>query len=336
MIAGHVMVIAEVGVNHDGSLDRALQLVDAAADAGADAVKFQTFTAEALATAVAPKADYQSRAAGPEESQLEMLRRLELDAGAHRRLVERCADRGVRFLSSPFDLASIELLAALGVDTIKVPSGAVTDLPYLRKIGAMGVGVLLSTGMADLEEVRAALEILEGAGTSRGDVVVLHCTTEYPTPLEEVNLRAMVTMKDELGVRVGYSDHTRSLIVPVCAVAMGAEVVEKHFTLDRTLPGPDHAASVEPAELAGIVRAIREAEVALGSALKAPTSAECRNAEVVRKSIVAARDIAEGELFDENNLTTKRPAAGLTPMMWDDVLGRRATRAFEKDEPVAL
>jgi N-acetylneuraminate synthase len=309
-------------------------MVDAAAAAGADAVKFQAFTADTLATADAPKAAYQAETTGAAESQRDMLARLELSEDDHRALMARCAERGVRFLSSPFDVEAVALLARLGVTTVKVPSGEVTDLPYLRAVGALGGDVLLSTGMADLAEVRAALAVLEESGTPRQRIVVLQCTTEYPTPPEDVDLRAMVAMREALGVRVGFSDHTTGIAVAAAAVALGAEVVEKHFTLDRSLPGPDQRASLEPDELAALVRAIREVEAALGDGVKRPTPGEAANAAVARKSIVAARDIRAGEALTADALTVKRPGTGLSPMLWDDVMGTAAVRDFRKDEPI--
>jgi N,N'-diacetyllegionaminate synthase len=332
----HVYVIAEAGVNHNGSLDTALALVDAAAAAGADAVKFQTFRAESLVAANAPKAAYQLETTSEEESQLEMVRRLELDEAAHRELIARADERGIDFLSAPFDLESVRLLARLGLAIFKLPSGAVTDLPVLRAVGALGVDVILSTGMATLAEVEAALLAIEAAGTPRERVTVLHCTTEYPASPEDVNLRAMCTMKEQLAVRVGYSDHTMGIAVPMAAVALGATVIEKHFTLDRSMRGPDHRASLEPAELAEMIRAIRTVESALGSSLKQPAPAEMANARAARKSIVAARRIAAGEIFSDDDLTTKRPGTGLSPMLWDDVIGKPAPRDFEEDEAIEL
>lgn len=331
-----VLIIAEAGVNHDGSLERALLMVDAAAAAGADSVKFQAFSADALVAAGAAKADYQRERTDASESQLEMLRRLELSEDALRALAARCAERGVAFLLSPFDLGSVDLVARLGAGAVKVPSGAVTDLPYLRRVGAMRTRVYLSTGMADLAEVRAALEVLEGAGTRREDVVVLQCTTEYPTEPADVDLLAMLTMRDELGVRVGYSDHTLGWEVAVAAVALGAEVVEKHFTLDRSLPGPDHAASLEPGELAALVAAVRKVEAALGDGVKRPAPGELRNVAAARKSIVAARAVRAGEPWTEDALTTKRPGTGVSPMRWDEVVGTAAVRDFARDEAIEL
>ncbi len=334
MTAGRVFVIAEAGVNHNGSLERALAMVDAAAEAGADAVKFQTFSADALVTRDAPKAGYQVETTGAGESQYDMLKRLELSESDHDALVARCRERAIVFMSAAFDPASLSLLARLGIDRVKVPSGEMTNVPYLRRVAALGLPVLLSTGMATLDEVRAALEVLERAGCPRERVTVLHCTTEYPTPPEDVNLRAMLTMRDELGVRVGYSDHTEGIAVPVAAVALGAEVIEKHFTLDRGLPGPDHRASLEPAELAEMVSAIRVVERSLGDGVKRPSETETANAAVARKSIVAARAIRAGETLDADALAVKRPGTGVSPLRWDEVVGTVATRDYAPDEPV--
>lgn len=330
-----VLLVAEAGVNHDGSLERALALVDAAAEAGADAVKFQTFTAAALATSYAPKAEYQSERTGA-GSQADMLARLELHREAHETLMARCRERGVRFLSSPFDVANVRLLVELGLDTLKVPSGQITDLPYLRAVGASGCRLLLSTGMADLGEVAAALEVLEAAGAKREDITLLHCTTAYPAPAGDLNLRAMLTLRERFGTGVGYSDHTEGIEVAVAAVALGASVIEKHFTLDRGASGPDHAASIEPDGFAALVRAVRMVEAALGDGVKRVAPAEAANVAAVRKSIVAARDIAAGETLTEGDLAVKRPGTGLSPMRWDDVVGTRARRDYAQDEAIEL
>lgn len=331
-----VNIIAEAGVNHNGSLDLALQLVDAAAEAGADAVKFQTFRAESLVAASAPKAAYQQERTGRVESQLEMVRALELSAADHRALVKRCAEKRIRFLSAPFDLESVAFLLSLELDTLKVPSGAITDLPYLRAVGSSGARLIVSTGMATLDEVGAALAVLEDSGTGRDAITLLHCTTAYPTQPKDVNLRAMLALRDAFGVAVGYSDHTTGIAVPVAAVALGATVVEKHFTLDRALPGPDHAASLEPRELAELVAALRVVEESLGDGVKRPTEVETANMAAARKSIVASRPIVAGESFSEENLTTKRPGTGISPMRWDEVVGRIAPRDFASDEVIEL
>jgi N,N'-diacetyllegionaminate synthase len=330
------VIIAEAGVNHNGDLEMARLLVDAAANAGADFVKFQTFTADRLATRTAEKAEYQRRSTGPEESQHEMLRRLELSPDAHRSLLERCRQRNIRFLSSGFDLESVDFLVGLGLDVLKVPSGEITNLPYLRHVGRLGKRVILSTGMATLEEVERALEVMETEGTPRGRIIALHCTTEYPAPMADVNLRAMLTIRDACRVAVGYSDHTRGIEVATAAVALGATVVEKHFTLDTSLPGPDHRASIDPVQLKAMVEAIRNVEKALGDGVKAPSPCELRNAGVVRKSLVAARAIRAGEAFTSENLCVRRPGTGISPMRWDEVLGLRACRDFEAGELVTL
>jgi len=330
-----VRVIAEIGVNHNGSLETALQMVDAAAQAGADAVKFQSFDPEALVSASARTADYQARQTG-EGSQLEMLRSLCLGEEAHRVLLARCASHGIGFLSSPFDVASVEMLASLGVVEFKIASGEITDLPVLRAIAAHAKTAIMSTGMSTASEVVAALDALETAGLARGRVTLLHCTTEYPAPYAEVNLRAMVELGSTFDLPVGYSDHTAGIEVSIAAVALGAVVIEKHFTLDRSLPGPDHAASIEPEELGRLVVAVRHVSSALGDTEKHQTPSEMRNAPVVRKSIIAQQDIKSGEAFSVQNLTTKRPGTGLSPMMWDAVIGRTAPRAFAKDELIEL
>lgn len=330
------LVIAEAGVNHNGDSELAMRLVDAAADAGADLVKFQTFSADRLATAGAEKAVYQQQTTRRDESQLEMLRRLELSPQMHTALIDRCQARGIGFFSTAFDPDSADFLIRLGAERVKVPSGELTNLPLLRHVGRYGLPVLLSTGMGTLEEVDAALRVLEDAGTPRSQVTVLHCTTEYPAPFEEVNLRALVTIRDRLGVRVGYSDHTLGIEVAIAAVAMGASVIEKHFTLDRSLPGPDHRASLEPKELTAMVTAIRNVEEALGDGIKRAMPGEARNIAVARRSLVASRAIRSGELFSESNLTVKRPGTGLSPMLWDDVVGRAAPRDFSVDELIEL
>lgn len=332
-----VLIIAEAGVNHNGSLDRARELVRVAAGAGADLVKFQTFRADALVTPDARKADYQQRETGAAESQYDMLRRLELTYDDHLALIEECRGAGIGFFSTGFDLASIDLLVGLGADRIKVPSGEITNLPYLRHVAASGLPVILSTGMADMDEVRAAVEELEAGGLVRERLTVLHCNTEYPTPMGDVNLRAMVTMGEALDTTYGYSDHTAGIEVSIAAVALGATVIEKHFTLSRDLPGPDHAASLEPGELAEMVRAIRNVEQAMaGDGVKRPSLSEARNRPIARRSIVAASPIAAGETFTADNLAVKRPATGLSPMRWDDLIGRVAPRAFATDEAIEL
>ncbi len=328
MKSDRVFVIAEAGVNHNGSLDSAIGLVDAAAEAGADAVKFQTFRADGLVVKTARKAEYQEAATGADESQYEMLKRLELSDSDHRELMLRCRERGIMFLSTAFDCDGVRYLNSLGVPILKIPSGEITNLPYLRTVAGCGKPMILSTGMSTMNEVRAAVAVL---GEGR-DITLLHCTTEYPCPFSGVNLRAMVTMQEEFGFPVGYSDHTLGIEIPAAAVAMGARVIEKHFTLDRNQNGPDHKASLEPREFKRMVDAIRNVEDALGSAAKTPCAAELKNIAVARKSIVARVPIHKGELFTEDNLTVKRPGTGLSPMFWDQVVGTVATRDYAADE----
>jgi N,N'-diacetyllegionaminate synthase len=316
-------------------LDRAIQMVDAAVSAGSDAVKFQTFKTEQVVAVNAPKAGYQVAATGSDESQLEMIRRFELDEDAHGVLWDYCRKKSIEFLSTPFDMESIDLLCRLGLEIFKIPSGEITNLPHLRKIGALNKRLILSTGMADLGEIEDALDVLTTSGTLLDNITVLHCNTEYPTPVEDVNLRAMLTIKSAFpGITVGYSDHTTGIEVPIAAVAMGARVIEKHFTLDRNLPGPDHRASLEPHELAAMIAGIRRTEKALGTAVKKPSPSEMRNKPAARKSIVAACPIQKGELLTERNITVKRPGTGISPMRWDEIIGRRAARPYRRDEPI--
>jgi N,N'-diacetyllegionaminate synthase len=326
------LVIAEAGVNHNGDLQLAKKLVDAASDAGADVVKFQTYQSSQLATEHAEQAFYQQKALGASEGQLAMLRRLELQPDQHGELINYCQQRGIEFLSTAFDSPSIELLASLKLKRWKVPSGEITNLPYLRQIGSQEQSVILSTGMANLGEIEAALRVLEQGGTSRSQITVLHCTTEYPAPPDEVNLRAMNTIAQAFGVSVGYSDHTDGIAVPIAAVAMGATVIEKHLTLDRNMRGPDHKASLEPDQFAAMVCGIRTIEQALGDGIKRAKPSEQTNLLVVRKSLVAARPIRAGELFSEVNLTAKRPGTGISPMNWDAWIGRQAIRDFAANE----
>ena len=335
-MANITIIIAEAGVNHNGDLALARQLIDVAAGAGADLVKFQTFTADRLATRAAQKADYQNRTTTSTESQHEMLSRLELTDAMHYELIAHCATRKIGFFSTGFDIESVDLLVRHGQNHFKIPSGEITNLPYLRYIGRLGKSVILSTGMANLGEIEAAIDALEAAGTPRAMLTVLHCTTEYPTPMAEVNLRAMLSIHAAFGVAVGYSDHTQGIEVAIAAVAMGATVIEKHFTLDRNLPGPDHKASLEPAELNALVAAIRNIEVALGDGIKRLTTSEARNRPVVRKSLVASRAIKSGALFTAENITAKRPATGISPMRWDEVIGKTALRDFGPDELIVL
>mgnify|MGYP006422584531 FL=1 len=330
------LIIAEAGVNHNGDLDLAKQLINAAADAGADLVKFQTFNANRQVTHTAKKADYQTQTTSSTESQHAMLRRLELTEEMHHQLIAHCLTQNIGFLSTGFDTESVDLLVSLGQECFKIPSGEITNLPYLRHIGQLGKTVILSTGMATLGEIEAAIEVLEQTGTPRAKVTVLHCTTEYPTPMNEVNLRAMQSIHAAFDVAVGYSDHTEGIEIAIAAVAMGASVIEKHFTLDRTFPGPDHQASLEPAELKAMVTAIRNIEIALGDGIKRLTPSEAKNKPVARKSLVAATAIQRGDIFTKANLAVKRPGTGISPMRWDEVLGRIAHRDFTSDELIEL
>ena len=326
------IIIAEAGVNHNGDINIALQLVEAAAQAGADIVKFQTFNSQYLATANADKACYQKETTSKSETQRDMLQKLQLNSDDHLRLIDHCNRIGIEFLSTAFDSASIELLLTLNIKRWKIPSGEITNLPYLCAIGSLNQPVILSTGMSTLGEIEAAIDVLESNGTCRDQITVLHCTTEYPAPLDEVNLRAMETIAHSFGVSVGYSDHTDGIAVPIAAVAMGAVVIEKHLTLDCTMEGPDHRASLEPDEFAAMVKGIRAIERALGDGIKKPTPSEQANLLVARKSLVASRAIQAGESFTAENITTKRPGTGISPMYWDAFIGRNALRAYAPDE----
>lgn len=330
------IIIAEAGVNHNGDYSMACRMVRAAKEAGADYVKFQTAVPELVIAACAPKAEYQKDTTGEAESQLEMCRAIHLPLSDYERLKAECDRVGIGFVSTPFDLVSIDCLAPLGMDFWKIPSGEITNLPYLRKIGARGEPVVMSTGMATLDEVEAAVRILEDAGTPRSLVTLLHCTTQYPAPDASVNLKAMDSLATLGCAAVGYSDHTVGITATLAAVARGAAVVEKHFTLDRNLPGPDHKASLEPDELAALVRETRRIEAMLGNGAKEVADAEKSNIEVARKSIIAARPIAAGEILTEDNLTVKRPGNGISPMLWDSVIGRKAGRDFAADELIEL
>lgn len=331
-----VFIIAEAGVNHNGSIRLAKKLIDAACSAGADAVKFQTFKADLLVTKLAQKAVYQKDASYPNESLFNMLKRLELDVDAHKELIAYCKKKNILFLSTPFDNDSVELLARLGLNIFKIPSGEITNLPYLRHVGKLGKKAILSTGMANLLEVKEAVTALIAAGMRREKITVLHCNTEYPAPYEDANLRAMVKMGRDLKMEVGYSDHTPGVEVPIAAVAMGAMVIEKHLTLDRNMEGPDHKASLEPDELTNMIRSIRNVEKAMGNETKSPSPSERKNIDVSRKSIVASRSIRKGEIFTSWNITVKRPGTGISPMRWDTVIGKVARKNFKKDALVAL
>lgn len=329
-----VFIIAEAGVNHNGSLDLAKKLVDAAAAAKADAVKFQTFIPEKVISVFAEKAEYQKTSTGAEESQLDMVRKLWLSYDSFRELADYCREKGIQFLSTPFDLPSLDFLLSLDMPVIKVPSGEITNLPLLLAVAKSGKPVILSTGMSELREVAFARDALLENGCP--SVSLLHCNTEYPTPFEDANLRAMGALRAYFGGPVGYSDHTLGIEAPIAAVALDAEIIEKHFTLDRTMEGPDHACSLEPDELAAMVSAIRNVERALGSGVKAPSASERKNMAIARKSIVAARTIHAGERFDETNLDVKRPGDGVSPTRWFEVVGRTAKRDFAPDEKIEL
>ena len=330
----YTTIIAEAGVNHNGSIARAKKLIDVAADAGADLVKFQTFKAETLVIETAEKADYQKNMTEKSESQYEMIKKLELGRPAHIELMDYCGQKNIQFLSTAFDHDSIDFLAELKIPFYKIPSGEITNLPYLRHVGRMGNPIIMSTGMATLKEVRAALNVLLKVGAKRGEITILHCNTEYPTPMEDVNLKAMLAIRDELGVKVGYSDHTLGIEIPVAAVALGACVIEKHFTLNRNLPGPDHIASLGPKELKAMVEAIRTIEKAMGDGVKKPSASETKNIPITRKSIVAKSTIKKGERFSKDNLTVKRPGTGISPMEWDAYIGKSADREFQTDERI--
>jgi len=333
--AGKVIIIAEAGVNHNGSMEQAKKLIDVAAEAGVDFVKFQTFKADKLVTKEAKRAAYQDANTGTSDSQYEMLKKLELSESQHKSLIDYCDKKGVSFLSTGFDHESLEFLHSLGLEFAKVPSGEITNLPYLRKVAQLFQRLVLSTGMATMEEIKAAYNVFISEGILPENICILHCNTEYPTPMEDVNLKAMLDIKKDLGTRVGYSDHTLGIEVPIAAVALGAQVIEKHFTLDRNLPGPDHRASLEPDELKAMVMAIRNIEVAIGgSGIKEPSKSELKNKSVARKSIVASRSINKGEEFTVENLTVKRPGTGISPMKWDNIIGSAAIKDFNADEVI--
>jgi N,N'-diacetyllegionaminate synthase len=327
-----VFIIAEAGVNHNGCIETAKKLIDVAVESGVDAVKFQTFKAENVVSKEAQKADYQQQTTDGDESQFDMIKKLELDVDTHKKLMDYCVFKNIMFLSTPFDHDSIDLLNELKLDIFKIPSGEITNLPYLRHIGSLNKQVILSTGMATLGEIEDALDVLIAAGTDKDNITVLHANTEYPTPMEDVNLKAMQTIAHAFNIDVGYSDHTLGIEVDIAAVAMGAKVIEKHFTLDKTMEGPDHQASLEPEELKAMVQAIRNIEKALGNGIKKPSKSEHKNIPIVRKSIVAARDIRAGEKLTADNLAIKRPGNGINPMRWDDVLGQVTQKNYQADE----
>lgn len=329
-----VFIIAEAGVNHNGNLEIAKKLVDAAALAGANAVKFQTFKTENLVCKDAKKAEYQMETTNQSESQFDMLKKLELTQEMHEQLIDYCKQKKILFLSTPFDTDSLNYLMRCGIEIIKIPSGEITNYPFLREIGKTGKKVILSSGMSTLEEVRNAVQVLKDNGSK--EITVLHCNTEYPTPYADVNLKAMLTIWSELGIPVGYSDHTQGIEVPIAAVALGATVIEKHFTLDKNMDGPDHRASLEPDELQAMVMAIRNIELALGNGKKEPSESEKKNINIVRKSIVAKCDIKAGDLFTEKNLITKRPGIGISPMCWNEVINQKALKNYKEDELIEI
>lgn len=330
------LIIAEAGVNHNGDINLAKKLIEAAKDANADVVKFQTFVAEKGISKHAKKANYQLQTTDARESQLDMVKKLELSPQDHHTLIAHCKKIGIEFLSTPFDFQSIDLLHQLNLQTFKIPSGEITNLPYLRKIGVLNKQVILSTGMSNLGEIENAINILVNAGTHRHNITILHCNTQYPTPMQDVNLKAMQTIQQAFHLPVGYSDHTNGIHIPIAAVAMGAKVIEKHFTLDRSMEGPDHQASLEPQEFKMMVQYIRDIEIALGDGIKQTSKSEEANKMLARKSVVANRLIKSGETFNQNNLDIKRPANGLSPMEWDNIIGKIAKRDFQEDEPIEL
>lgn len=331
------LIIAEAGVNHNGDIAKAKALIDKGVEAGVDYVKFQTFKAGNLVTKQAKRAAYQDKNTQDNDSQYEMLKKLELSQKDHQELIDYCTQKGVKFLSTGFDNESLAFLSQLGVTIAKVPSGEITNLPYLRQVASLFPEVILSTGMATIAEIKDAVKVLTDEGISKEKITILHCNTEYPTPMEDVNLKAMLHIQRELGVSIGYSDHTLGIEVPIAAVALGATVIEKHFTLDKTLPGPDHKASLEPDELTAMVSAIRNIEKAIGgSGLKEVSPSEEKNKPIARKSIVAATKIAQGEVFTPKNLTIKRPGTGISPMRWDEVIGKKAKQDFQEDDLIEL
>ena len=334
----HVLIIAEAGVNHNGSIEIAKQLVDKAVEAGVDVVKFQTFKAEKLVSKSAKQAEYQKKNMGKvaDDSQYNMLKKLELSEKDHQTLIDYCNKKKVKFFSTPFDLESIDYLHSLNLGLWKIPSGEITNYPYIKRIAQCGEPVILSTGMCELDDVTAAMNALIKNGVNREQITILHCNTEYPTPYEDVNLKAMLELQEKYQVKVGYSDHTRGIEVPIAAVALGATVIEKHFTLDRNMPGPDHKASLEPEELKAMVSAIRHIELALGNGHKTVSPSEQKNIAIARKSIVAACHIEKGEILTEKNLSVKRPGSGLSPMRWEEVLGTKAIKDFEEEEMIIL
>ena len=331
------IIIAEAGVNHNGNIETAKRLIDVASDAGVDYVKFQTFKANKIVTKQAKRADYQNKNTKNLDTQYEMLKKLELNEDSHHLLIKYCNDKGIKFLSTGFDLDSLEFLHKIGIRLAKIPSGEITNYPYLKKVAQLFSEVVLSTGMSHMDDINKALAVLLKFGVKKENITILHCNTEYPTPMSDVNLKAMLHIQKELDVKVGYSDHTLGIEVPIAAVALGAILIEKHFTLDRNLPGPDHRASLEPNELKHMVKSIRNIEKALsGSEIKEPSKSELKNKQIIRKSIVAIKPIAKGETFNNNNIGTKRPGTGISPINWESVIGQVSKYNFEQDELISL
>ncbi len=330
------IIIAEAGVNHNGDINLAKQLIEVASKSGADYVKFQTFKTELVVSKFAQKAEYQKQITKENESQFEMIKKLEFNNKTHLELLNGCKENNIKFLSTPFDLESIELLFDLGIKLYKVPSGEITNYPYLRKVAQKQLPIILSTGMANLSEIEQALDILLDNGLKRNAITILHCNTEYPTPIRDVNLKAMLTIKDAFKVNVGYSDHTLGIEIAIAAVSMGASVIEKHFTLDKTMDGPDHKASLEPDELKAMIKGIRDIELAMGSGIKKSSPSESKNKAIARKSIIAKRTIKKGEIFSEKNITVKRPGTGISPMRWEELIGKIAMKDFMLDDLIEL
>ncbi|EQB91569.1 N-acetylneuraminate synthase [Elizabethkingia anophelis] len=332
------IIIAEAGVNHNGSMENAFKLIDVAVDAKVDYIKFQTFKAEKLVSKSAKKADYQIQNTGnTDDSQFDMLKKLELSRENHEVLIDYCKKKNISFFSTAFDLDSLDYLKEIGLDLVKIPSGEITNLPYLRKAAQLFPKVIISTGMCTMDDIKAAVDIFLKEGVLKENITILHCNTEYPTPMKDVNLKAMLSIKNSFGTEVGYSDHTLGIEVPIAAVAMGASIIEKHFTLDKTLPGPDHAASLEPDELKAMAIAIHNIDLAIsGDGIKRPSESELKNIEIARKSIVASKNISKGEVFSLDNITIKRPGSGISPMRWDDVIGKPASRDFITDDLIEL
>ena len=333
-----VLIIAEAGVNHNGSMENALKLIDAAVEAGVDYVKFQTFKAEKLVSKNAKKADYQiENTQNGNETQFEMLKKLELSHEDHSKLIAYCNEKNIHFFSTAFDLDSLEYLKEIGLDLVKIPSGEITNLPYLRRAAQLFILFIISTGMCTMEDINAAINVFTQEGILKDDITIVHCNTEYPTPMNDVNLKGMISIQQEFGTKIGYSDHTLGIEVPIAAVALGASVIEKHFTLDNTMEGPDHAASLEPNQLKEMVKAIRNIEQAIsGDGIKKPSESEIKNIEIARKSIVASAKILKGDIFTEENITVKRPGTGISPMKWDEVIGKIAVQDFNEDQIIML